>query len=87
MYGDAARQMSKDPAWSDPHLERDVAPREEPAELKLVCYYNLQSSSTFHILTPDSLEPYLCTHINIAFATVTNGTLQPSCPSELEVPL
>jgi chitinase len=44
---------------------------------KLVCYYSLPSNGTGGDLTPEEINPSLCTHINIAFAHITNGSLQP----------
>lgn len=47
---------------------------------KLVCYYsfpsdeNLKSRSS-GILLPDNIDPDLCTHINIGFASVVNNSI------------
>lgn len=86
-YGEAAVRMSEDPAWDKDQIEGDGLRHEEPPEYKRVCYYNLLNSGSFNTLTPDMLSPDLCTHINIAFATVVNGTIQPMYPSDIEVRL
>ncbi|CAG9813174.1 unnamed protein product [Phaedon cochleariae] len=39
---------------------------------KLVCYYSLPSSSDS--LQVEDIDPFLCTHLNVAFATVVNNT-------------
>ena len=43
---------------------------------RLVCYYSLPSSGAGDLM-PEQINPSLCTHINIAFAQITNGSLQP----------
>lgn len=45
----------------------------EPNSYKLVCYYSYPRSSDS--LLPDEIDPYLCTHINAAFAGVVNNTV------------
>nr|XP_023015191.1 chitinase-3-like protein 2 [Leptinotarsa decemlineata] len=40
---------------------------------KLVCYYSLPT--TADSLQVDELDPYLCTHINVAFAKVVNNSI------------
>ncbi|KAG5885442.1 hypothetical protein JTB14_020777 [Gonioctena quinquepunctata] len=40
---------------------------------KLVCYYTLPSD--VHSLQVEELDPYLCTHINAAFARIVNNSL------------
>lgn len=44
---------------------------------KLVCYYTLPSSEGGGDLMPEQINPSLCTHINIAFGHIINGSLQP----------
>jgi chitinase len=44
---------------------------------RLVCYYTLPNSDTGGDLMPEKIDPSLCTHINIAFARIANGSLQP----------
>lgn len=44
---------------------------------KLVCYYALPSSGAGDDLMPEQINPSLCTHIIIASAQITNGSLQP----------
>lgn len=48
-------------------------PTIQPNSFKLVCYYSFPSSSV--ALQPDEIDPYLCTHINAAFAGVANNTI------------
>lgn len=43
------------------------------SNFKLVCYYNFPNSPT--TLHPDQIDPYLCSHINAAFAGVVNNSL------------
>ncbi|CAD0199621.1 unnamed protein product [Chrysodeixis includens] len=38
----------------------------------LSCYYNFPSEIVSHELMPADIHPYLCTHINVAFARVVN---------------
>lgn len=40
---------------------------------KLICYYNLPTDS--ESLQVRDIDPFLCTHINAAFADVLNGSL------------
>ncbi|KAJ1528349.1 hypothetical protein ONE63_006769 [Megalurothrips usitatus] len=58
----------------------------EPEGYKLICYYALPAKGTVNdnTLMPDQLEADLCTHINLAFASVANGTLTPAEPSDLQ---
>ncbi|XP_075974306.1 chitinase-3-like protein [Anticarsia gemmatalis] len=45
----------------------------DPSSDKVVsCYYNLPNESDEHQLMPNSIHPYLCTHINVAFARIFN---------------
>jgi len=44
---------------------------------RLVCYYALPSGDAGGDLMPEQINPSLCTHINIASAGITNGSLQP----------
>lgn len=48
-------------------------PTIKPNSFKLVCYYSFPSSSV--ALQPDEIDPYLCTHINAAFAGVSNNSI------------
>lgn len=45
----------------------------QPNSFKIVCYYSFPSSSDS--LLPEEIDPYLCTHINAAFAGVVNHTM------------
>ncbi|XP_046672885.1 acidic mammalian chitinase-like isoform X2 [Homalodisca vitripennis] len=85
LYSQAEREMSRDLHWSQPHLVLNMSHHAEPPEYMLVCYYNLPNGGSTVVLKPDLLDPDLCSHINIAFATVGNGTIQPNLPSDLEV--
>ena len=49
--------------------------------VKLVCYYALPSNETGGDLMPEEINPSLCTHINIAFARISNGSLEPATPA------
>jgi GH18 family chitinase len=49
----------------------------KPKTFRLVCYYSLPSNGTGGDLMPEKINSSLCTHINIAFAHITNGSLQP----------
>lgn len=40
---------------------------------KLVCYYSFPTSTLS--LQPDEIDPHLCTHINAAFAGVTDNKI------------
>lgn len=52
----------------------------------LVCYYALHEATNGTTpLQPEDIDPFLCTHILIAFATVENCTLQPLQPGDIEV--
>lgn len=44
-----------------------------------VCYYVPSEQ-----LTPDLIDPFLCTHILLGFASVTDGTLQPAKPTDVK---
>lgn len=43
-------------------------------QIKLVCYYFVQND-TENALNSESVDPNLCTHINIAFASVVNNSI------------
>lgn len=43
-------------------------------EVKLVCYYFVQND-TENSLNAENIDPNLCTHINIAFASVANDSI------------
>lgn len=48
-------------------------PTATSSSFKLVCYYSFPGTSD--ALQPDELDPYMCTHINAAFAGVQNNTI------------
>ncbi|XP_069703819.1 chitinase-3-like protein 2 isoform X1 [Periplaneta americana] len=52
---------------------------------KLVCYYSLPNNGTGGDLMPEEIYPSLCTHINIAFARIVNGSLQPASPAVMGI--
>lgn len=59
-----------------------------PEGFKFVCYYALPSNSNVldaSSLKPNDLDPHLCTHINLAFASVSRNCLVPSNPYDIEV--
>jgi chitinase len=58
-------------------------PARQIDEFKLVCYYNFPSDD-FNTLQPKDIDPFLCTHINVAFATVVDNAVNLK-DSQLEV--
>nr|QNM38152.1 chitinase 2 [Sogatella furcifera] len=59
---------------------------QEAAPMKLVCYYSLpDNESMTDQLWPDLVDPLLCTHILIAFASADNKTIQPTHASDIEI--
>lgn len=54
---------------------------------KFVCYYSLPTKSNIldsNTLKPSELDAHLCTHINLAFASVSRNRLVPSNPYDIE---
>lgn len=51
---------------------RPVSSVNGDASKVLSCYYNFPSEDSDHELMPSDIHPYLCTHINVAFARVVN---------------
>ncbi|XP_023213802.1 chitotriosidase-1-like [Centruroides sculpturatus] len=49
---------------------------------KLVCYYVWENEN--NSLLPSDIDPTLCTHILIGFASVVDGVLVPSKPSDIK---
>ncbi|XP_049844283.1 chitinase-3-like protein 1 isoform X4 [Schistocerca gregaria] len=49
---------------------------------KLVCYYTFPGPGG---LVPDKIDPFLCTHINIAAVGINNSKLEPLCEERKEV--
>lgn len=52
-----------------------------PEGFQVVCYYSLPSNATpvdDSVLMPDGLDASLCTHINLAFASISNYSLVPT---------
>jgi len=59
-----------------------------PEGFKFVCYYALSSNSNVldaSPLKPNDLDAHLCTHINLAFASVSRNRLVPANPYDIEV--
>jgi hypothetical protein len=56
-----------------------------PGSHHLVCYYAIHDASNGSSIQPEDIDPYLCTHILIAFAHIDNCTLQPLQPGDMEV--
>ncbi|XP_021191173.3 chitinase-3-like protein 2 [Helicoverpa armigera] len=56
------------------HLLRYNVSRVAPSKV-ISCYYNFPSESGTGQLMPADIHPYLCTHINIAFARVVNNEI------------
>jgi len=44
---------------------------------RLVCYYSLTDEGKPSYLRPEAVDPYLCTHLLIGFASLSNGTIAP----------
>lgn len=73
-------------SWIEPKLHVITDKVEEVPNFKMVCYYSLPiNGTTNEQLLPSMIDPSLCTHINIAFATIINGTIQPSKQTDLLV--
>ncbi|XP_065349445.1 chitinase-3-like protein 2 [Cloeon dipterum] len=51
----------------------------------LVCYYAIQTEDSYQPLQPEAIDPFLCTHLVIAFAQIDNCTLQPIRPEDLKI--
>ncbi|KAF4524531.1 hypothetical protein B566_EDAN002804 [Ephemera danica] len=66
-------------------LPKDKNQSSFPANHHLVCYYAIHDSVNGSSIQPEDIDPYLCTHIIIAFAHVANCTLQPLQPGDIEV--
>lgn len=57
-----------------------------PDGFKLICYYALPvNASENDVLLPADLNASLCTHINLAFASVSNDSLIPANAYDVEV--
>lgn len=56
-------------------------------ELKLVCYYTVprKTEGTRDDLQPEDVDPFLCTHVIVAFARIINGNLSPQVASDTDV--
>lgn len=46
-----------------------------PEQLRLVCYYSFPSDGLRNVLTPENIDPQLCTHINLGFGSVRNNSV------------
>jgi hypothetical protein len=51
----------------------------------LLCYYPIRNEDATHPLLPENIDPFLCTHLIIAFGTIENCTLQPLRPEDVQV--
>jgi hypothetical protein len=51
----------------------------------LLCYYPINNEDAVSALLPENIDPFLCTHLIIAFGTIENCTLQPLRPEDVQV--
>ncbi|XP_045768871.1 chitinase-3-like protein 1 [Maniola jurtina] len=50
-------------------------PADAPAAPVLACYYTTPSPRAERALRPPAIQPFLCTHINVAFATIEDNEI------------
>lgn len=87
MYALATFKATNSSDWVDPmsNASEIVFHRvKDTDDYKMVCYYTLYSEMPVN-LQPSAIDPFLCTHIIIAFAAVIDGKVQPSSQSDLQV--
>lgn len=87
MYALATYKAMNDSDWVNPINNTSSSPFhrvKDTDDYKMVCYYTVYSESPVQ-LQPSSIDPFLCTHIIIAFAAVADGVLQPSSQSDLQL--
>lgn len=87
MYSLATFKTMNSSGWIDPMKNASASlfhRVKDTDDYKMVCYYTLYSESPVQLL-PSSIDPFLCTHITIAFAAVVDGTVQPATQSDLQV--
>ncbi|XP_071439578.1 chitinase-3-like protein 2 [Hetaerina americana] len=55
--------------------------------LKLVCYYVVprKLDETRDDLQPEDIDPFLCTHVIVAFARIINGNVSPQISSDTDI--
>ncbi|RXG69677.1 Chitotriosidase-1 [Armadillidium vulgare] len=57
--------------------------------MKRICYYAIPSlgswDKTLKNLNPEDIDPFICTHLIIAFAKIQNNTIQPKKFSDVEI--
>uniref|UniRef100_A0A1B6DPY5 GH18 domain-containing protein n=2 Tax=Clastoptera arizonana TaxID=38151 RepID=A0A1B6DPY5_9HEMI len=86
IYSMANFQAKSNSSWGDIDINVTTSNVMEVSDFKIVCYYSIPvNGSSIEQLWPSMLDPYLCTHINIAFATITNMTIQPSRPTDGQI--
>lgn len=87
MYALATFKVMNSSDWLDPINNSSLSPFhrvKDTDDYKMLCYYTLYSESPVQ-LKPSSIDPFLCTHIIIAFASVVDGIVQPSSQSDLQI--
>lgn len=60
--------------WNDIQLSAHRQ-NNPPKQIRLVCYYSFPSDVFRNVLSPENIDPYLCTHINLGFASVANNSI------------
>lgn len=86
MYALATFKAMNSSNWVDPAKNASAAlfhRVKDTDDYKMVCYYTLSSESIQ--LPPSSIDPFLCTHIIIAFAAVVDGIVKPASQSDLQI--
>ncbi|XP_073992418.1 chitinase-3-like protein 2 isoform X3 [Rhodnius prolixus] len=78
-------RLSKNLTWSSGHgVNSDQNVMANP--FRIVCYYVTPSNLTrSRDLPPNSVDPYLCTHIIIGFAIIQNATIQTRSPTDIQI--
>lgn len=63
------------------------APSSSEDGFKLVCYYTIPRGldASRDDLVPEDINPFLCTHIIVAFARIIDGNLVPQVPSDADI--
>ncbi|XP_059486424.1 chitinase-3-like protein 2 [Neocloeon triangulifer] len=51
----------------------------------LVCYYAIHVEDPSKQMQPEDIDPFLCTHLIIAFGQIENCTLQPLLPEDMQI--